>query len=123
MGGSTSMPARGAVFVCAERPGARVRRSWLMRRRAVVLGAALCFAWTQQAKAEYVIYSNLGTGQTFQQGYYSVSGAGGGSPGPPVGYGHAVAESFTPLANYLFSSVELLLGIVQGTNAFTVSLM
>jgi hypothetical protein len=76
------------------------------------------------AKADFIIYSNFGPGQTYEPGFYSVSGGGGGN----FPNGFALAESFHPTVNSLFSSVALPLTLVPGfnggnTNAFTVSLM
>jgi hypothetical protein len=86
------------------------------------LAAALSLAVPARAG---VVYSNFGTGQTaYSQGYYGFNGGGDGSGNlSPGDYGFAVAESFTPTGNYRFSSVELALAYLFGTNAFTVSLM
>src|SRR5262245_936558 len=69
-----------------------------------------------------VIYSNLGSDLSFGSIGYSVSGGVGGDPGPPTGYGHAVALSFTPAGDFLFGSVELPLVWLEGPNVFAVYL-
>jgi hypothetical protein len=94
-----------------------------MKPLAVLLATVtLIFASTRPAVADFVVYSDFGPGQTYGTGYYSISG-GGSDPGPVPGYGFALAQSFVPTSNFLFTSVELALTDIVGTNAITVSLM
>jgi len=91
----------------------------------IFAGVALLLGHAREVKADSIIYSNLGPGETHDQhDYYSVSGGGQDFVN---GFGAALAESFTPTSNFVFSSMELALGLVPGglpiTNAFTVKLM
>jgi hypothetical protein len=70
----------------------------------VVLGFLI--GETGQARAD-IIYSNFGPGQSYSPGGYSVTGGVLGGSGPPTGFGFAIAESFAPWVNFLFSSVKL----------------
>src|SRR5262249_15374841 len=66
-----------------------------------------------------VVYSNLGSdGQPYSLIGYSVTGGVQGDPGPPIGYGFAIALSFTPAGTFTLSSVELPLVWLEGPNAF-----
>jgi hypothetical protein len=56
-------------------------------------------------------------------GFSSDPDAFGGLRYRQAGFGFAIAESFTPTSNFLFTSVELPMGIISGPNSFTVSLM
>jgi hypothetical protein len=94
-----------------------------MNRSLLRAAAGFVFFTLRTAKAD-IIYSNLGPGQSYQPGGYSISGS-GGTVLPPNGFGSAVAMSFTPTANFTFGSVELPLEYYggPGTNSFIVSLM
>jgi hypothetical protein len=89
---------------------------------ALLLALAALFWLPEKARADFVIYSNFGPGQTYSAGGYSVSGL-GMTVLPPKGFGAAIASSFTPTRNFLFDSVELPLVWFSGTNSFIVALM
>jgi hypothetical protein len=85
--------------------------------RAVAAAMVLC-GFVATARADFVIYSDLGPGQSYGPGYYSIAGAGGAQYG-----GAAQAQSFTPTDNFVFTQVLVALTYFQGTNLFTISLM
>ncbi len=80
---------------------------------AALLCALLCVATAQKAQADTVIFSNFGPGMTFTNGVYFVNGG---------NTGQVLAVRFTSTGNFTFSSAQLALNLVSGTNQLQVSL-
>jgi hypothetical protein len=78
----------------------------------ILLTVSLLLAFGVEWTRADVIYDTYPKGT---DGYYTVRSVGLSSP-------QAVAEQFTPSANYSFTSATLALFLVSGTNDFTVSI-
>jgi hypothetical protein len=107
---------------CGCRRAALLPEARTMKCIALLAAVAVLCGSAGAARAD-MIYSNFGPGQTYSLTGYSVSGGVSGSPGPPNGFGFAIAESFTPSGDFLFGSAELPLVYLSGPNDFTVALM
>lgn len=86
--------------------------------RLLLAGAVLVIlmGWVP-ARADSIIYSNLGSGGTVYQetSAYSVNGV----STPPI----YTAMAFTPSANYDLSQIDLALGNISGTNSAIVTIL
>jgi hypothetical protein len=117
----------GRVRPASGRRRGRLRGTGLlevqtMNRPAFWIAVAVLCGAVGSARAD-VIYSNFGPGQSYSPGGYSVSGLTTLNALPPFGFGFAIAESFTPTSDFLFSSAELPLVWFSGPNEFTIDLM
>ena len=83
----------------------------------IAMAVGLGLAAASEARADAVVFSNFGPGMTFNTSTtWNVSGTNFFS-------GRVVAQSFTPSANFTFSSAQLAMGIVGGPNILQVVLM
>ena len=83
---------------------------------ALLLCTILCLASASQARADSVVFSNFGPGMTFNAGLvYRVSGTN-------TDNGQVIAVRFTSTSNTNFTSAQLAMVLLGGTNLLQVSL-
>lgn len=83
----------------------------------IAMAVGLGLAAASEARADAVVFSNFGPGMTFNiSTAWNVSGTN-------FFGGRVVAQSFTPSANFAFSSAQLAMGIIGGPNILQVVLM